>query len=214
MFSVADDFFMAEASIWEKPISHGEILKNIWKHLDLGTLERSHPFHTPVFGTICDDEPNLRVVVLRRFWRKQPRLAFHTHLGSPKIKEIQSNPNVSWAFYHPKEKFQLRIKGTATIHKNDELAEEQWAATELFSRRCYIGEAPSQESKKPTSGLPGDLIDRQPTREESETGRANFVVISSTIEQIDCLELAVRGNRRSLFKWNGNGEIETKWLTP
>ncbi|HEY0657788.1 MAG TPA: pyridoxamine 5'-phosphate oxidase family protein [Pyrinomonadaceae bacterium] len=205
---------MTQKSIWEKPISHGEILKNIWKHLDLGTLERSHPFHTPVFGTISGGEPNLRVVVLRRFWRRLPRLAFHTHLGSPKIKEIQTNPNVSWVFYHPKEKLQFRIKGTASIHKDDELAEEQWAATEFFSRRCYIGEAPTQESKKPTSGLPENLIDREPTREESEAGRANFVVISSTIEKIDCLELAVKGHRRSLFAWNENGQIETKWLTP
>ena len=200
--------------IWEKPVSHGEILKKIWKHLDLATLERSHPFHTPVFGTICDDEPNTRVVVLRRFWRKPPRLAFHTHSGAPKIAEIQANPNVSWTFYHPQEKLQLRVKGRATIHKDDELAREQWLATELFSRRCYIGEAPSQESKKPTSGLPGNLIDREPTREESETGRANFVVISSTIKRIDCLELAVKGNRCSLFTWRENGEIETKWLTP
>lgn len=204
---------MSEKSIWEKPISHGEILKNIWKHLDLGTLDRAHPFHTPVFGTICGEEPSLRIVVLRRFWRKPPRLAFHAHSGSPKIKEIQANQNVSFAFYHPKEKLQLRVKGKATIHFDDELTEEQWIATELFSRRAYIGEAPSQESKKPTSGLPENLIDREPRREESELGKANFVVISSSIDQIDCLELAVKGHRRSLFSWRGS-ELETKWLTP
>lgn len=205
---------MKSESIWEKPISHGEVLKKIWKHLDLGTLEREHPFHTPVFGTICDDAPSLRVVVLRRFWRKPPRLAFHTHVGSPKISEIRSNPNVSFAFYHPREKLQLRVKGTATVHQTDELAEEQWLSTELFARRCYIGDAPSQESRKPVSGLPEHLLNRQPTPEESETGRANFVVVSSTIDSIDCLELAVRGHRRSLFVWNRAGALETKWLTP
>lgn len=205
---------MKSESIWEKPISHGEILKNIWKHLDLATLERHHPFHTPVFGTVCDNAPNLRVVVLRRFWRKTPRLAFHTHLGSPKISEIRANPNVSFAFYHPKEKLQLRIKGRATIHTNDDLAEEQWQATELFSRRCYVGEAPTQESRKPTSGLPGNLVDREPTREESETGKANFAVVAATIESIDCLELAVKGHRRSLFIWREDNQIEMKWLTP
>ncbi len=205
---------MKSESIWEKPISHGEILKNIWKHLDLATLERHHPFHTPVFGTVCDNAPNLRVVVLRRFWRKTPRLAFHTHLGSPKISEIRANPNVSFAFYHPKEKLQLRVKGRATIHTNDDLAEEQWQATELFSRRCYVGEAPTQESRKPTSGLPGNLIDREPTREESETGKANFAVVAANIESIDCLELAVKGHRRSLFIWREDNQIEMKWLTP
>ncbi len=191
---------MLENRIWEKPVSHGEILKKIWKNLDLGTLERDHPFHTPVFSTVASGcVPNLRVVVLRRFWRKPPQLAFHTHMGSPKIKELETNPNVYWLFYHTTERIQVRVKGRATIH-TDDLAEEQWLATEFFSRRCYVGEAPTQTSKKPTSGLPEDLIDRAPTREESETGRANFAVVTSTIEQIDCLEMNVRGHRRSLVR--------------
>ncbi len=154
---------MTKENIWNKPISHGEILKNIWKNLDLGTLQRRHPFHQPVFATMCDDAPELRTVVLRRFWRRPPCLAFHSHCGSPKVNQIRANPNVYWLFYHAEEKLQVRIKGIATIHTSDELAEEQWQSTELFSRRCYIGEAPTQASKKPTSGLPEDLIDREPT---------------------------------------------------
>jgi hypothetical protein len=207
---------MKVESIWDKPKSHGEILKKIWKHLDLGTLEREHPFHTPVFGTVASGcTPNLRIVVLRRFWRRNPRgLAFHTHLGAPKIKEIEANTNVSFVFYHPPEKLQLRIRGRATIHTSGELHEEQWLATGFFSRRCYAGESPSRISEKPTSGLLEEIIDRQPSKEESEVGKSNFVVISSTVDSIDCLELDVRGNRRSLFAWNSAGELETKWLTP
>lgn len=201
-------------SIWEKPVSHGEILKNIWKNLDLGTLQRRHPFHQPVFATICDREPSLRTVVLRRFWRRPPMLAFHSHKGSPKISQIKANPNVYWLFYHPEEKLQVRVKGIAAVHLDDELAEEQWQSTELFSRRCYVGAAPTQPSKRPTSGLPEDLINREPTQAESEVGRANFVVVTSTIAEIDCLEMSVRGHRRSLFKWYESGELETKWLTP
>lgn len=201
-------------SIWNNPVSHGEILKRIWKHLDLGVLQRKHPFHLPVFGTGNGSAPSLRVVVLRRFWRRPPRLAFHTHRGSPKIGQIEKNPHVSWVFYHPEEKLQLRISGRAEIHTDDDLAEEQWMATGLFSRRCYVGEAPTQVSKKPTSGLPEDLADREPTPEESARGRDNFTVVSSTIDQIDCLELDVRGHRRSLFSWNADGELKTKWLTP
>lgn len=201
-------------TIWDKPISHGEILKRIWKNLDLGTLQRRHPFHLPVFGSICDHEPSLRIVVLRRFWRRPPMLAFHAHIGSPKIEQLKANPSVYWLFFHPEDRFQVRIKGKAELHTNDELADEQWLTTELFSRRCYVGEPPTQLSEKPTSGLPEDLIDREPTHEESEEGRANFVVVTSTIEEIDCLEMNVKGHRRSLFKWNESGELETKWLTP
>ncbi len=199
----------------EKNISHGEILKKIWKHLDLGVLEREHPFHTPVFGTISGGEPQLRVVVLRRFWRKNPRaLAFHAHAGSPKIEEITNNPNVSWLFYHPSEKFQIRVKGTARVFTEGDLHEEQWLETEFFSRRCYVGEAPSRVSEKPTSGLPEDLTMRAPTEAESEAGKANFAVVFSTIDAIDCMELDVKGHRRSLFEWNEAGELVTRWLTP
>jgi hypothetical protein len=207
---------MLDKNLWNEKTSHGEILKKIWKHLDLGMLEREHPFHTPVFATICDGVPNLRVVVLRRFWRKNPRaLAFHAHAGSPKIAEIENNPQVSWLFYHPQERFQVRVKGTATVHRDGaELHEEQWLATEFFSRRCYVGEPPSQISAKPTSGLPEDLTKRAPTEEESEAGRSNFAVIFSTIDALDCLELNVKGHRRSLFVWTDTGELETKWLTP
>lgn len=205
---------MNQESIWDKPISHGEILKKIWKHLDLGVLERSHPFHAPVFGTLNGAGANLRTVVLRRFWRKPPCFAFHTHADAPKVKELEINPNVAWLFYHPKEKIQLRVKGTATIHTDNELADEQWLAADFFARRCYVGSAPSQISKKAVSGLPEDLTDRKPSAEESEQGRANFAVISSTVNSIDCLELNVRGHRRSLFLWNESGELETHWLTP
>lgn len=201
-------------NIWDKPVSHGEILKKIWKNLDLGTLDRAHPFHTPVFGTLSGDAPDLRIVVLRRFWRRPPRLAFHAHAGSPKIEQLKENPNVYWLFFHPEDRFQVRIKGRAELHTEGDLHEEQWLATELFSRRCYVGASPTQISDKPTTGLPEELIDRKPTPEESEAGKANFVVISSTIDEIDCLEMNVKGHRRSLFRWHENGELCTKWLTP
>lgn len=206
---------MKDENIWAKPVSHGDILKRIWKHLDLGVLEREHPFHTPVLGTVSGGEPQLRVVVLRRFRRKNPRgLAFHAHVRSPKIEEIRSNPNISWLFYHPGERFQVRIRGAATVHTGGDMHDEQWLETEFFSRRCYVGEPPSQLSEKPTSGLPEDLTLRAPTEEESEAGRANFAVIFSTIDTIDCLELNVKGHRRSMFEWNGAGELATRWLTP
>lgn len=203
------------SNLWDVKTSHGDILKKIWKHLDLGVLEREHPFHTPVFGTISGGEPQLRVVVLRRFWRKNPRgLAFHAHIGSPKIAEIENSKRVSWLFYHPSERFQIRVRGTAEVHTGGELHEEQWLETEFFSRRCYVGEAPSRLSDKPTSGLPEDLSERAPTAAESEAGKSNFAVVFSTIDTIDCLELNVKGHRRSLFEWNAQGELETKWLTP
>lgn len=201
------------SGLWEKPVSHGDILKKVWKHLDLGVLESRHPFHTPVFGTVSEGIPETRIVVLRRFWRKPPRLAFHAHAGSPKIEQIRANPSAAWLFYHPAENFQVRMKGKALVHTDDELADEQWMSTSLFARRCYIGEAPGKSSKKPTHGMPKEIEKREPTAEESRTGRPNFAVISTSVETVDVMELDVRGHRRSLFVFK-DGDLEMKWLTP
>lgn len=204
----------ANSSIWEKRISHGEILKHVWKNLDLGAIDRRHPFHLPAFATVENGEPRIRTVVLRRFWRRPAALAFHAHSGSPKVAQVIAEPRVSWLFYNPEEGLQVRISGRAEAIGSGELHDEQWAATDVLARRCYVGEAPSQLSPHPTSGLPEDLVARKPTIEESEVGRSNFIVIRSTIEEIDCMELDVKGHRRSHFKWTESGNLESKWLTP
>ncbi|REJ75606.1 MAG: hypothetical protein DWQ47_09045 [Acidobacteria bacterium] len=201
------------SGLWENPASHGEILKKVWKHLDLGVLDSKHPFHTPVFGTVCDASPEMRVVVLRRFWRRPPAIAFHSHSGSPKIEQLRSNPRCTWVFYHPDENFQTRISGIAEVITDGDLADEQWAATSFFARRCYIGKAPSQTSKKPSHGMPKEIVEREPSAEESKAGRDNFAVILSKIATVDVVELDVRGHRRSFFDWRG-GELKTSWLTP
>ena len=201
-------------SIWDKPISHGELLKKAWKHLDLGVIERKHPFHSPVFATIDGDFASPRTVILRRFWRHPARIAFHAHIGSPKIDQLRVNPNAAWHFYHPEEKLQLRIRGITEIHAEDDLADEQWAATRLFAKRCYVGATPSQVSKKPTHGLPEELRTREPNPEENDIARKQFCVIATKINYLEMLELDVRGHRRSFFRWNENGEMENGWLTP
>ncbi len=201
-------------SIWDHPISHGELLKRIWQSLELGVNQRKHAFHTAVFATTRGKFPAARTVILRRFWKKPAAIAFHAHCGSPKVDQIKTNNSVSWLFYDKKEKLQVRINGTAQIHVDDEIADKQWNATAMFGRRCYMGLAPTGISKKPVHGMPSEVVNRDPTPEESESGRSNFCVVSSSIDYVDCLELDVRGHRRSFFRWNAKGEIEMGWLSP
>ena len=197
-------------------ITHQEILDKSLAMLERGATNRKDDFHTPVFGTIgLKDEPELRVVVFRKIVRQPRMLVCHSDLRSPKIAELARDARVSWLFYHVAEKLQLRVRGRATVHTSDELADAQWQNTQLFSRRCYCGDAPGTSKGEPSSGLPGFLVDREPTAEESERlGRKNFAVISSTIDELDVYELNFNGHRRSLFAWNEAGELETRWLTP
>jgi hypothetical protein len=197
-------------------MNHQEILERVWTLLERGTTNRKDDFHTCALATIgLNGGPEIRTVVLRKVFPELRILLCHVDLRSPKIAEIEKESSVSWLFYHVEEKLQLRIRGRATIQTNSELADLQWENTGLFSRRCYCGDAPGTSKSLPSTGLPGFLIDREPTLEESEQlGRENFAVLSSTIDEIDVYELHVRGHRRSLFKWNERGALETHWLTP
>lgn len=193
------------------------LLSNIFAMLARGAADAKSPLHTPTVATTgADGSPRARVVVLRRFLHEERRLIFHTDLRSPKISELRVDPRIAWLFYHAGKKLQFRIAGEATIHADDSdaLKLNQWRATRAFSRRCYMGEAPSRAASEATSGLPAEIETREPTLEESEAGYPNFAVVSTRISSIDCLELGVRGHRRSLFKWTENDEPETNWLTP
>ncbi len=201
---VAD--LVTPAQIWERAC----------QLLMRGVANRNDDFHTPVLATIgLDGAPQLRTIVFRKFFPESRTLICHTDFRSPKIAEIAKDNRVSWLFYHVEQKLQLRVRGRAKIHTTGELADAQWHNTQLFSRRCYCGDAPGTPKESPSSGLPEFLFDREPTLEESEQlGRKNFAVIRSSIDEIDAYELDVRGHRRSLFKWSERGELKTQWLTP
>lgn len=194
-----------------------EILERVFNLLAHGVKNRHDAFHTAVLATVNQQNlPEARTVVFRRFEREL-RFALFCHVDrrSPKAAEIENNPQVSWLFYHSPERIQLRCRGTAVIHTNDETADAQWQSSQLFSRRCYCGAAPGTPADTPSSGLPEFLENRSPTLEETEEmGRQNFAVIETAISEMDVYELNVRGHRRSLFVFNENGEIELRWLTP
>ena len=197
-------------------MNHQEILERVWALLERGTINRKDDFHTCALATIgIDGQPEIRTVVFRKLLREPRTLLCHVDVRSPKVAEIERDPCVSWLFYHVDEKLQLRIRGRAAIQTNTELAESQWHNSQLFSRRCYCGDAPGTHKEMPSSGMPEFLVDREPTLAESEQlGRKNFAVLSSTVDEIDVYELNVRGHRRSLFKWSEQGELEAQWLTP
>ena len=198
-------------------MNHEELLSKIFALLTRGTADRKSPLHTPTVATNgADGSPQVRVVVFRKFLPEERGLIFHTDLRSPKITELRADSRISWLFYHPSEKIQLRIKSEATIHtaENDALKLKQWKVTWAFGRRCYMGAAPSRIAFEATSGMPAEIENREPSIEESEVGFPNFALIAAKIISIDCLELYASGHRRSFFFWNQNDELKTDWLTP
>lgn len=192
-----------------------DLLTVAWQRLVAATQTAHHPWHLAVLATVDDGgEPDARTVVLRRVEPGSRRLMCHTDVRSPKFAALRRNPAATMLVYDPGDKVQLRVLGRVTVHGDDALADEQWAASTVSSRRCYLAPSPpTAESEGPSVNLPEHLLGRVPTQEESEEGRANFGVISVTAERIDLLHLAATGHRRALYSWP-NGQLEAHWLHP
>lgn len=195
---------------------HQKILERVLSLLARGVSERRDAFHTATLATVSvNGEPEARTVVFRRLLEKPLALVCHVDRRSPKAAEISGEPRVSWLFYHPPEKLQLRFRTRAFLHVNDSLADEQWRSSDLFSRRCYCGAAPTTFVAESSSGLPDFLVNRRPTEiETDELGRKNFAVVRAVARELDVYELNASGHRRSLFSFNDDGEIAARWLTP
>ena len=182
--------------------------------LEQGVSRFNDPFHWPVLGTTAKDGSSLRTVILRQFIWPERILVCHTDARADKVKEISNFTNVSWLFYHPKKKVQLRISGPATLHVDDQFADWQWANTKITSRLNYCaGEPPGTPIDRPSSGLPDFLRHRAPILLDVEGSRKNFMVVAGRIDSMDWLILKVLGNRRARFAWDEKG-LKAEWLIP
>lgn len=190
------------------------VLNEIWTMLERGAARFNDPFHWPVLGTTGGDGCKLRTVILRQLLLPERIIACNTDSRASKAREISAFSQVSWLFYHPKKKVQLRISGQANLHTDDELADERWANTRAPSRLDYCSdEPPGTPIEKPSSGLPDFLTQKVPSLLKSERGRQNFMVITCRIDSIDWLMLRATGHRRAKFEWDEN-RLSSTWLIP
>lgn len=190
------------------------ILEQTWAMLKSGMNQADDPFHWPVLGTITKEGSRLRTVILRGVDSAQRLIVCHTDARAQKVAELTAFANASWLFYHPERKVQLRISGRATLHSDDQFANEQWAETKITSRLNYCAvEPPGTIIDKPSSGLPDFLRNKVPTLLDSERGRQNFMVIACRIDSLDWVGLSTLGNRRARYVWDKNG-LTADWLVP
>ena len=190
-----------------------QTLEQVWEMLLPATKDIYHPLHRSTLANVGRYGCHMRSVLLREVWPAERTLMCHSQLRSSKVEEIRNDPRVRWLFFHPERYVQLQLAGIATIHTDDALADQQWAATPPPDRifYCYAKKL-ATPSPEPIFGLPDHLLNRPPTLEESETGRDNFAVISCKVNFIDWLQARVMGgNLRAQFMWSGE-ELKATWV--
>ena len=208
---------MVEKSFRDIPDFYDDLDKtydNIWSLLTIGKAKSKSEMHQGYIATVNKDYPSIRTVVLRHVNKETNSISFHTDIRSNKVNELKDNDMISMLFYDHGKKIQIKVSGIAEInHKNDK-AQEAWANTRSFSKKCYIVEvAPGTHSDTPVSGYLPEHEKDLPSEEILNKGYDNFALVEIKIESIEWLYLHRHGHRRALFKRN-NEELTKEWLTP
>lgn len=176
-----------------------DIRQSIKHELHRGALDPKHPFRYMNLGTVGQEFPQVRTVVLREVTSSLDFLIF-TDFRSEKVSEIQSSPMVALHFYHPKKMLQIRVEAKAEIHFQDEISEQYWKKIPDARKSEYTGSL--------ASGAP--ISDPDLGWELSE--KSFFAVLKITPQRIEALQLGKEGHLRIQFEkekdWSG------QWLVP
>jgi pyridoxine/pyridoxamine 5'-phosphate oxidase len=196
-----------------------ELLAEIWDALESGAGSAKDTFHIPIIGTVRDGRPSLRAVVLQRVDRTTGTLGFNTDLRSAKTTDLRASPSISWLFYAPERKLQLRVEGVASLHTDDTVAASAWDAVTPLGRRCY-GQLPDPGSDDAPGdlALPGVVLPdfdalRAGDPEVLARCRPNFCAVQCRVTAIEYLYLRYEGHWRARFE-RSDEDWTARWLAP
>ncbi|MDP4998702.1 MAG: pyridoxamine 5'-phosphate oxidase family protein [Saprospiraceae bacterium] len=143
-----------------------------------------HPFRSFAVATVWEGQPFTRTVILRDFTAEPTQLFFFTHALSPKVSHIRHQPEMACLFYDSQSGCQLRLKGQAHVHQDDQLAQKYWSAVPPSRYGDYTHPTP-----------PG-----HPILPPSPTPTLNFFsVIRTEIYEVDILLIRKQGHKRATF---------------
>lgn len=192
------------------------VLKHVWGELETAAETSGHPYRHLAFGTIHEQSPDLRTVVLRRASETDRRLQFHSDRRSRKVRSIRSNDRVAWLGWNADAREQIRLYGRASVHLDDEVAMDLWehqppSSLAVFARPV----APGTPLAEPKDGLRPAVKSEPVTEDDVAQGRQYFAAIQTTIDRILWLHLHPEGHYRARFEYQeGEEAFEKTWVVP
>lgn len=182
--------------------SPDEIWKILIQELERGYLELDHPFRFVTLGTLGQNGPEVRTVVLREFEKIMDLYVF-TDFRSEKVRELRADPLATLHFYHPNERAQIRVKAKAEIHHLDLVSSAFWNTLKGDSKKAY------QSKLDPGTEIPNP---EEAFHWSKDAGDHFFTVLRFIPHSIEALQLDGLRHLRIVFLksegWKG------RWLVP
>ncbi len=188
------------------PDSLDAVWDHAWARLFAGARGRGDPWHQGVLATSSPEGPQARYAVLRAVDAQSGRVAFHTDCRSPKCAELAQDARMSWCFFGHGE--QLRLQGRASLHLDDDAADQAWAACRPQARATYAVPLPP--------GTPvshPELAERAGAASTDALTRGHFALVQVQVDCLDWLLLAASGHRRARFE-RQDARWQSTWVAP
>lgn len=175
----------------------------VQNELHKGAQDNHHPFHLVIMASQSTERPELRYVVLRKV-DDDLCLYIFTDGRSSKVQQLSAHDRMSLLFYHQELKTQIRVKGTALLHQQDELSENFWSTLDAGSQQAYQQVLP-----------PGTPISdpNEAYLWDNKSGDMHFLVIRIVTHEILALQLDGLRHVRAKFTLK-NGNWDKTWLAP
>lgn len=178
-------------------------LDRVWARLAAAVDDRGSPLRTPVVATAGRDGADGRVMVVRGVDRTAAILTFYTDVRAAKVAAIGAMSGVAVVGYDPREHFQLRLRGTATIASTGAAVDGIWSALSPTARRAYR-----------TVAAPGAIARSSDEAAQLDgDGRATFALLVVTVAQVEWLDLAGPVHRRARHRRTAAG-WDASWCVP
>lgn len=157
-------------------------------------VKKNHPFrYFSLATTSKSGDPEVRLVVLRKYDADQCLFTIYTDSRSSKMTSLAQNTTVELMFYDPKKLLQIRVRAECIEQKRDE---------QLFKQQ-HLG----AQKDYTTTTAPGSVINQMDAVKYSDIHHFNVLVFKAF--QIDFLRLKRPNHQRAVFyleagEWKGN----------
>jgi hypothetical protein len=169
------------------------------------SIERRGELRTLQMATVDrDDHPDLRSVILRAFEREpSARAEIHSDARAAKVGDILRTDRVALLAWSAEAQLQIRLRGSARLHRADAIASARWETLSTNARDPY--------GTRAVPGTPiADPADRPhlPPNEQF----AQFVVIRVQIFAVDVLKLGPHGDQRRASGLFTSSDLAAHWV--
>lgn len=206
---------MKQSPFFADTSSLEQIESDCWKLLVRAAADAKSDFRLPVLGTQTPTSTAQRIVVLRATDAEARTLLIHTDARSAKVRQLKNHPVAALLFYDKAKKVQLRVTAAATIHTDDEIADQLWQSESATSLKGYLGPlTPGSVCATAEHNLHPEFLESIPDRSQLEVARPNFATIRFQVVQFDWLQLNRSGHLQAQFTYAEGQSVARTWTAP